>query len=201
MVGGLASGRPELAVLVVPFLLFIGVGVAVAREPRLTGDIALDRDRLLEGEQTRATVALRNQDDSAVELELTLARSSHVALEPAGAVIVRLAAGEEITIQFAAHADRWGAHTLGPLLFTARDPLGITARNRRLERRVLLRVLPREERLRELVAPLRRSRSWVRTSRRHAERASSSPTSVRSRREILCGASTGASRRDVASCM
>lgn len=58
VVAGLASGRPELAVLAAPFLLVSGVGLILATEPRLVAEIELERTRLLEGEQASATVAL-----------------------------------------------------------------------------------------------------------------------------------------------
>ena len=155
VVAGLASGRPELAVLAAPFLLFIGVGLVLAREPRLVAEIVLERTRLLEGEQLPAAVTLRNDGASAVELELALVRTRQLVIEPAGLLILRLAAAEKVEIQFSLRAERWGAHAVGPLAIRARDPLGVTTWDKRLGERVALRAFPREQRLRELVTPLR----------------------------------------------
>lgn len=155
VVTGLASGRPELVLLAAPFLLFIGVDLVLAKEPRLVAEIELERPRLLEGEHVSATVTLRNEGASAVELELVLAQTQQLVLEPAGPCTLRLAAAGKVEIRFSVRAERWGAHTIGPLLIRARDPLGVTTWDRQLGQRMTLRAFPREQRLRELVAPLR----------------------------------------------
>jgi uncharacterized protein (DUF58 family) len=155
VVGGFATGRPELVVLAVPFMVFVGVALVLAGEPRLMATIEPDRSRLLEGEQFGVTVTLHNDASTAVEVELALLTSSQLVLEPAGAVLLRLAGGTETEIRFMARPERWGAHTLGPLVVRARDPFGVAVWHRRLERRVTVRAFPREQRLRDLVAPLR----------------------------------------------
>ncbi len=155
VVAGLASGRPELVVLAAPFILFLGVGLALASEPRLTAAIELERSRVLEGEDVSAIVTLHNGGAGAVEVELTVLRGRHLAIEPAGAMLLRLASGADTEVRFAARAVRWGAHSLGPMAVRVRDPLGVAQWDRTLGRRVMLRAFPREQRLRELVAPLR----------------------------------------------
>ena len=155
VIAGLATGRPELAVLATPLLVFVGVGLVMANEPDLAVELSLERDRMLEGGEARVTVTLRNKGTSGVEVELGVVRTPKLALEPAGPVAVELGAGAEITIEFRAIPLRWGAHAVGPLVVRARDPLGIATWPRRLGPRLTLRVFPREQRLRELVAPLR----------------------------------------------
>jgi uncharacterized protein (DUF58 family) len=125
-------GRPELAVLAAPLLVFVGVGLALAHEPQLEAEIGLERTRLLEGEHVRATVTLRNNGRSAVECDLGLARTSQIELEPAGRLLVRIGPNAEVELQFSLRATRWGAHAVGPLMVRARDPLGITVRDQRL---------------------------------------------------------------------
>lgn len=155
VVTGLASGRPELVLLATPFLLFIGIDLVLAKEPRLVAELELERPRLLEGEHVSATLTVRNEGASAVELELVLAQTQQLVLEPAGPCTLRLAAAGKVEIRFSVRAERWGAHTIGPLLIRARDPLGVTTWDRQLGQRMTLRAFPREQRLRELVAPLR----------------------------------------------
>lgn len=155
MVGALAAGRSELALLAAPFLLFAGVGLFLAQEPQVVAAIELDRTRLLEGEALAATVWLRNDGPGAVELELAPARSRHLALDPVGTVALRLSPGSDTRLVFSARPGRWGAHAIGPLVVRARDPLGVAVWDGRLGRRVDLRAFPREQRLRELVSPLR----------------------------------------------
>jgi uncharacterized protein (DUF58 family) len=155
LVGALASGRPELAVLVLPFVLALGVGLASVSEPRLAAAIELGRERLLEGERVNAAVELLNQGDRGVELELDLVTSRHLVVEPSGPLVLRLAAGAEVELAFDARPDCWGAHAIGPLRVRARDSLGLILWSGRIGARTSLRAFPREQRLRELVAPLR----------------------------------------------
>ena len=155
LIAALASGRPELALLSLPFLVFAGAGLILAQEPHLAAEVELDRTRLLEGETVVATVWVRNDGQDRVEVELAPVRSRYLTLEPAGVVAVDLPAGAEARVAFAAHPRRWGAHAVGPLVVHARDPLGVTTWEGRLGRRLHLRAFPREQRLRDLVAPVR----------------------------------------------
>ena len=66
LVGALAIGRPELAVLAAPFVLLAGVGLALAEAPRLAVGIAVDHPRVLEGEQIRAAITLHNEGIHAI---------------------------------------------------------------------------------------------------------------------------------------
>ena len=151
----LATGRPELALIAVPFLVFGGAGLILAQEPHVTAAIEPERLRLLEGEELSATVRVRNDGPAPVEVEVAPVRTRHLAVAPEGTVAVRVGARSEVEIAFSVRPRRWGAHGIGPLAIRTRDPLGVTIWEGRLGRRVDLRVFPREERLRELVAPLR----------------------------------------------
>jgi uncharacterized protein (DUF58 family) len=155
VIAALAGGRPELAVLAVPVLVFVGVGLVLAAEPCLSADVELERTRLLEGETVAVRVRLRNEAKASVTVQLAVARTGQLVLEPAGTVAVRVAAESSTELVFSVLPSRWGAHAIGPLLVGVRDPLGVTAWEGRIGPRVDLRVFPREQRLRELVAPLR----------------------------------------------
>ena len=155
LVAALATGHAELAVLGVPFLVFVGLGLALAREPQLTAHIDLERTRLLEAERVAATVTLVNERAHPVEVELGLAHSRHLTLEPAEPIVLQLASLATVAVEVSVRPERWGAHSVGPLVVRARDPMGALTWNRRLGERVVVRAFPREQRLRELVAPLR----------------------------------------------
>jgi uncharacterized protein (DUF58 family) len=155
VVAGLASGRPELVVLATPFIVFVAVALALSDEPRLRGTIAVDRSRVLEGDCLQASVTVRNEGRNAVEAELTVLRSRHVTIEPAAGTLVRLPSGGGLTVDVSARTERWGAYAVGPILVRARDPLGAARWERDLGQRIAVRAFPREQRLRELVAPLR----------------------------------------------
>lgn len=155
MIAALATGRPELALLAAPFLVLAGAGLLLAGEPRLAAEIELERTRLLEGDAVRATVRVRNEGSRALHVELTPARTTQLALEPGGRLAVRVPANGETELTFAVRPARWGAHGLGPLLVRVRDPLGVATWEGSVGNRIHLRVFPREQRLRELVAPFR----------------------------------------------
>lgn len=155
LLASLTTGKPELAVLVLPLLIYVGIGLVLAQEPRLTGAIGLERDRLLEGDRVTVTVTLENEGEGGVELELALARTRQLALEPPGPVLVRLGAGQRLALEFRARPVRWGAYQVGPVVLRARDPLALAPWHGRLGHQLSLRVFPREQRLRELVGPLR----------------------------------------------
>ena len=78
LIAALASGRPELALLSMPFLVFAGAGLLLAQEPHLAAEIEVDRARVLEGEEAVATVRLRNDGRDAVRVELAPVRSRHL---------------------------------------------------------------------------------------------------------------------------
>ena len=58
LLGGLAFGRLELTVLAVPFLLAIVVGALLTSEHDVRVSMAVDRTRLLEGEQAIVDLTL-----------------------------------------------------------------------------------------------------------------------------------------------
>jgi uncharacterized protein (DUF58 family) len=155
LIAALATGRPELALLAVPFLVFGGAGLMLAQEPSVTAAIEPERLRLLEGEELTATVRVRNDGPDPVELEVAPVRTRHLTVSPVGAVAVRVGGRSQAEIAFTVRPRRWGAHGIGPVAVRGRDALGVTTWEGRLGERVDLRAFPREERLRELVAPLR----------------------------------------------
>ena len=153
LIAALASGRPELAVVAAPLLVLLAIGLAAPSRPRLSAELGLDRERLLEGERARATVTVRNLGTEATEFSLTVQATPQLGLEPEGATTVRLSPGSDITLSYDAVARRWGAHRIGPVTLRARDRLGLRSWELRLDQTAVLRAFPREQRLRQLVAP------------------------------------------------
>ena len=78
----LLSGHAELTVLAVPFIVFVAVGLVSGDKPRIDATIELDEARLLEGDRARVQVVLHNQTQSPVELEIALAHTASLKLEP-----------------------------------------------------------------------------------------------------------------------
>jgi uncharacterized protein (DUF58 family) len=149
LVAGLALGRVEPVALAAPFLLAIVAGLAVP-EPHVSVRVSLDRDRAIEGDEVTATILLSSTHGSdRFELFVPL---------PAGleghARAVRLRAGEEQTIELPFRCDHWGVFPVGRVLFRARDMLGLRSWEGEAGEARPLRVFPREETLRSLIAPL-----------------------------------------------
>lgn len=154
LIGALAAGRPELAILMLPFALLLGAGLSQAGEPRLSARLALERPRILEGQPVGAALELRNDGQRSVELELDISATERLLLEPRGPLLLRLGAGSQERIELSISAQRWGAHRVGPVAVRARDPLGLVVWTGRIGSPASLRVFPRQQFLRELVAPL-----------------------------------------------
>jgi uncharacterized protein (DUF58 family) len=148
----LVSGRPELAVLATPFVLL--VAVALAGPPlALDGELRLERDRALEGEKVRATVAVINRGAPArVDVQLPVA--AHLLTDPIP-VGLWLGRDQRRVLHFELAAQRWGVHGVGPAIVRAHDRLGAMTLGGPLGEPTDLRVYASVDRLRSIVAPLR----------------------------------------------
>ena len=149
LVAGLALGRVEPVALAAPFLLALVAGLA-AQEPEVSVHVSLDRDRVIEGDEITATIELlstRGVD----RLELFVPLPFELT---APARAVRLRAGEEETVELKLRCERWGVFRVGRVLFRARDMLGLRSWEGKAGEPRELRVFPREETLRSLIAPL-----------------------------------------------
>jgi uncharacterized protein (DUF58 family) len=149
LVAGLALGRVEPVALAAPFLIALVAGLAM-HEPDVSVRVSLDRDRAIEGDEVTATILLSStRGADRFELFVPL---------PAGlegpARAVRLRAGEEQTIELPFRCDHWGVFSVGKVLFRARDMLGLRSWEGEAGEARPLRVFPREETLRSLIAPL-----------------------------------------------
>jgi uncharacterized protein (DUF58 family) len=154
LVGALALRRPELAVLAAPFAALLAVGLQLRDEPRVGAWLTLERDRAVEGDELEAEVAVRSETAlDRLELALVLPPGVEV-VEGDNPVALRLAGGEERTVELRLRCARWGVHQLGELRVRARDRLGLFSWEAAFDRRRALKVYPRAERLQELVAPL-----------------------------------------------
>ena len=149
LVTGLALGRVEPVALAAPFLLALVAGLAV-QVPEVSVRVSLDRDRAIEGDEITATIGLlssRGVDRLELFVPLPLELSA-----PARAV--RLRAGVEETVELKLRCERWGVFRVGRVLFRARDLLGLRSWEGEAGEPQALRVFPREETLRSLIAPL-----------------------------------------------
>ena len=152
LMAALVAGRPELAVLATPFALLVAVALAGA-PLALDGGLRFERDRVLEGERLRATLAVSNLGAPArVDVHLPAAARLQTDATPIG---FWLATGERRELELDVTALRWGVHDIGPAIVRARDRLGATTVDGPLGEAAELRVYAGAERMRRIVAPLR----------------------------------------------
>jgi uncharacterized protein (DUF58 family) len=154
LVAALGLRRPELAVLAAPFAALLAVGLQLAATPAVGAWLELDRERAIEGDELDLELSVRSATGVA-RLELVLLLPAGLELvEGDNPVALRLAAGEERQLPLRLRCARWGRWELGDVRLRARDTLGLYLWEQRVDRRRSLKVYPRAERLRELVAPL-----------------------------------------------
>jgi uncharacterized protein (DUF58 family) len=151
LVAGLAVGRVELVALAAPFALAAAVGASLAREPRLGGTLALDRERALEGEDVRATLEV-SAGEVASRIDVLLPLPDELReRDRRNPAAVRATTGRvELTLR----CDRWGAFRIGPALVRARDVLAFHTWETTVGAGQPLRIYPSVETMRSLLEPL-----------------------------------------------
>jgi uncharacterized protein (DUF58 family) len=154
LLAALVLGLPELVVLAAPFALLLAAGLALGRPPQLELDASFERERALEGEELAATVTVSSE--SAVErVEVLLVLPFGLETEPdANPVALRLAPGEQRTLELPLRCARWGGYAPGELAVRAHDRLGLFRFEAVYDRRVPLRVYPQPEPLLSVLRPL-----------------------------------------------
>jgi uncharacterized protein (DUF58 family) len=152
LVAALVLGRPELVALTAPFLLALGVGLALATAPRLQAEVEIE-PRAVEGDELSARV--RVTAAAAIErLDVLLRLPDGLSVSDGEqATSIRLDRGETRELELPVHADRWGAHLVGPVYLRARDPLGLLVAEGMAARMPEVRVYPGEDTLRRILQP------------------------------------------------
>ena len=113
--------------------------------------IELDRDRALEGETVTATLVLA-ADAPVARLDVLLVLPA--GLESQQRLVALRLAREPREHVVEIRCDRWGGYVLGEAVVRAHARSGLLVRERTVELGVPLKVYPRPELLRELLAPL-----------------------------------------------
>jgi uncharacterized protein (DUF58 family) len=149
---GIAFGRAELVILATPFVLVLAIGLVAGGEPAVEIDVRVDTSRALEGDEVPLIIALEAKSRlERLELSLALPRDA----VPVGDTSfgLTLAEGERRELETVARFPRWGVYRLGRVGLAAFDRLGLFVFEREIAAGHLLRVYPKEERLREIVRP------------------------------------------------
>jgi uncharacterized protein (DUF58 family) len=154
LLAALATRRPELAVVAAPFALYAGLGLVLARRPRLDAEVELEAERVLEGDELDVRVTLvPDVDAERVEVLLQLPRELVVA-DGVNPVQLRLAEGERRELMLRLRCTRWGAFRVGRVYLRAHDAFGLFVHEVTLDRRQPLKAYPSEEHVRDLLKPL-----------------------------------------------
>lgn len=154
LIAALFLRRPELVALAAPFALALALGLAAAERMRLDVSLRVEPERALEGDEIQLFLALAAS--APVErLEVLVDLPPGLAPEDgARARALHLRRGERRALELRARADRWGGYAVGRVHLRARGPLGLLVdEESRVDRLATLRVYPREEELRQLLAP------------------------------------------------
>jgi uncharacterized protein (DUF58 family) len=154
LLAALVLGRPELAVLATPFALILFVGLATAREPDFVVALTIDRERALEGDELVLEIELEARTSiERLELHVNLPQTFEV-VDGANPVTLHPTVRETRTLELKVRCTRWGAYSLGEIFLRAHDRLDLFGYEGTVQRRHALKVYPRPEQLRSLIAPL-----------------------------------------------
>jgi uncharacterized protein (DUF58 family) len=154
LLAALVLARPELVVLATPFALLLLAGLAAAREPSFILSFALDRERAIEGDEATIEIELETRTPvERLELLVRLPETFEI-VEGANPVTLHPITNETRTIEVKVRCNRWGAYVLGEVFLRAHDHLDLFGYEATVDHRTPLKVYPRAEQLRSLVAPL-----------------------------------------------
>lgn len=153
LLAALATGLPELVALAAPFALLVTIGVLQVRQPVLDADVTLTRERVLEGDDVVATITLNSEVGAeATEVLLDLPREL-VVQDDANPRSLHVADGGRYELELSMTCTRWGAFRVGRLYVRTHDAFGLFRHETMIDRRLPLKVYPREETLRSLLHP------------------------------------------------
>jgi uncharacterized protein (DUF58 family) len=153
LITAIATGRHELAALGAPFLALAAIGLADRRPPNVRTSIALDAERMIEGDEVGGAAHIDWDGVAVVDVMLS-GLHGVTAVEPAPVVGWSLAAGRgPITLPFTLVARSWGIHDVGTLWVRVRRRGGMLVWERKLSPGPTIRVLPTPLRLDRLLRP------------------------------------------------
>jgi uncharacterized protein (DUF58 family) len=139
LVAALVIGRPEPALLVAPFALFLATGLALVAPPAgAPVELLLDPDRLVEGDAADLTV-------------VTTAGAEVRAVLPPAVVLDSITTPAPGRLALGLQPDRWGAFRVGRLAVRTTDPLRLFVTETPVDRPLHLRVHPAPLTLRRAV--------------------------------------------------
>ena len=154
LLAALATRLPELVVLAAPFAVIVAVGLVVARRPAIDAEVALERERILEGDELEVRVGLYAAVGGE-RVEVLLELPHELQLEDGdNPRVLHLADGASRELTLRLRCLRWGGLRLGRVYVRSHDAAGLFRHEAGVDRRQPLKVYPTEEALRHLLKPL-----------------------------------------------
>ena len=154
LLAALGLRRPELAVLALPFALPLALGLRLARAPEIRVQVDVERATALENDELDVELTVSSEVPvERLELVLVVADGLEV-VSGASAQSFRLGWEDERTLELKLRCARWGNYEIGDVRLRARDRLGLTVWESRVDRKQRLRVYPLPETLRRIVRPV-----------------------------------------------
>jgi uncharacterized protein (DUF58 family) len=162
LLAAVAVQRPEPALLVLPFVALVGVGLATAGPLEVDATADLGSTRVVVGDRVELRLVLRASRGAPwVEVDLPLSRGLAVErwLEErdgsvrSGSAVVRLDRGDSVRLTAVIRCDRWGAYRPGRARIVAFDRFRLVSREFTAVTSEILRVHPTTAHLRRLVEP------------------------------------------------
>jgi uncharacterized protein (DUF58 family) len=152
LLAALVLRRPELVALAAPFALALAAGLTLAERAQVRLALTVEPRRALEGDEVVAKLELYSATPiGRLDLHLELPPGL-TPLDPLG-VSIRLGADERRQLELRLRADRWGGYALGHVDLRAWSPFGLLVEEGSARELASLRVYPREEEVRRLLAP------------------------------------------------
>ncbi len=147
----LVLGRAEAAALSLPFVVAVLTGLALVERPSVETSVAIDRDRLLEGDDLHLTVTIRSSTD-VPWVQIAWPVPPTMDARAGGDLLgVRLVANRPEIVETAFTAKRWGVAPLPRPLLRAHDGLGFFRLDGTAGEDRILRIYPRPETLRRAI--------------------------------------------------
>jgi len=162
LIGGLASGRPELVAISAPFILLVGLGLMRTFDLSPVLEARFDRDRALEDEDVHLHVTITSRAVRSLEVSCDLPAGLSIAPDqedPAITVVGedRVAVrhgGGTVDLDVRLSCDRWGAYRPAWIRLRSRQGLTQFVQVGVFPADLELRVYPRTEMLRRLFQPV-----------------------------------------------
>ena len=142
LLAALGLRRPELAVLALPFALPLALGLRLARAPEIRVQVDVERATALENDELDVELTVSSEVPvERLELVLVVADGLEV-VSGASAQSFRLGWEDERTLELKLRCARWGNYEIGDVRLRARDRLGLTIWESRVDREAAPARLP-----------------------------------------------------------